>query len=119
MHANWAVRAGGGTGPYAPTHLKVESEEFEHGMIYKRIREDTDETNPLWTVGRNCLWPNSLFTGDHFEWRVPIDDENTLSVGWFFNPVPLDKLPFVQGKFQAGMGRWSTRRPGNGLPAKS
>ena len=23
----------------------------------------------------SCLWPNCLFTGNHFEWRVPIDDE--------------------------------------------
>ncbi len=26
-----------------------------------------------------------LFTGNHFEWRVPVDDHNTLSVAWFFN----------------------------------
>ncbi len=104
MHANWAVRGTGETGPYAPTHLKIEFEEFEHGMIYKRIREDTDENNPLWTVGRNCLWPNSLFTGDHFEWRVPIDNCNTLSVGWFFNPVPQDKRPFVQAEIPSWHG---------------
>ena len=42
----------------------------------------------MWTVGRVCLWPNALFTGDHFEWRVPIDDEHTLSVTWAFSRVP-------------------------------
>ena len=104
LHANWTVRHGGATGPYAPGHLKVKFEETEHGMIYKRVREDTDENDPLWTVGRNCLWPNSLFTGDHFEWRVPIDDHNTLSVGWFYNPVPQDMRPFVQDEIPSWHG---------------
>jgi hypothetical protein len=41
-----------------------------------------------------CLWPNCLYTG-HFEWRVPIDDEHTLSVGWFIDELPGD-TPFEQ-----------------------
>jgi 5,5'-dehydrodivanillate O-demethylase len=116
MHANWRVRLAGETGPYAPTHLKVAFEEFDYGITYKRVRADTDENNPLWTVGRNCLWPNALFTGDHFEWRVPVDDDTTLSVGWFFNAVPLDKRPFRQNRIpywhgpikDAETGRWIT-----------
>ncbi len=116
MHANWRVRQSGETGPYAPKHLKIDFEEFDYGITYKRIREDTDETNPLWTIGRNCLWPNSLFTGDHFEFRVPIDDDNTLSVGWFFNPVPRDRRPYRQGPIphwvgpvkDPATGRWIT-----------
>ena len=58
--------------------------------------EGGSEDDELWTVGRTCLWPNCLFTGDHFEWRVPIDDENTLSVGWFYNAVPDSQRPFKQ-----------------------
>lgn len=104
QHANWRVRETGATGPYSPKHLKIDFEEFDYGISYKRIREDTDQHNPLWTVGRNCLWPHSLFTGDHFEWRVPIDDENMLSVGWFFNPVPKDRRPFVQDEIPSWEG---------------
>ena len=104
QHSNWRVRATGATGPYTPKHLKVDFEEFDYGISYKRVREDTDENNPLWTVGRNCLWPNSLFTGEHFEWRVPIDDENMLSVGWFFNPLPQDRRPFVQDEIPSWEG---------------
>ncbi len=96
MHSNWKVRLEGRTGPYTPKHVKVDFDEFEWGFVYKRILENTDDTSPLWTVGRTCLWPNALFTGNHFEWRVPVDDENTLSVGWFFNHVPRDKEPFEQ-----------------------
>ncbi len=96
MHANWSMRLKGKRGPYGAKHLKVGFDEFEYGYVYRRIREDTDENNPLWSVGRVCLWPNCLFTGGHFEWRVPVDDETTLSVGWFFNRVPKDREPYVQ-----------------------
>ncbi len=96
MHDNWSVRLKGKTGPYAPAHTKIDFEEFEYGIQYKRIRQGSDETSPLWTIGRVCLWPNALFTGNHFEWRVPIDDETTMSVAWFFSRVPQDREPYVQ-----------------------
>jgi 5,5'-dehydrodivanillate O-demethylase len=96
MHSNWSTRLRGEIGPYAPTHLKLDFEEFEFGFIYKRIREDTDESHPLWTTGRVCLWPQAFFLGDHFEWRVPVDDENSLSVSWFFQRVPTEGEPFEQ-----------------------
>lgn len=48
----------------------------------------------MWTTGRVCLWPNCLYVG-HFEWRVPIDDTRTLSVGWFIDELPGD-MPFEQ-----------------------
>lgn len=104
MHANWRARQGGRRGPYAPAHLKIDFDEFDYGFVYRRIREDTDENDPLWTIGRVCLWPNALFTGDHFEWRVPVDDETTLSVGWFFNRVPRDREPFVQESIPSWYG---------------
>ena len=75
MHSNWSIRLSGKTGPYIPKHLKVDFKEHEFGLTYHRIAENTDENNPLWTVGRMYLWPNCLFTGEHFEWRTPIDDE--------------------------------------------
>jgi len=116
MHANWSKRLKNEPGPYSPKHLEIAFEEFDHGFVYKRIREDTDDQNPLWTVGRVCLWPNALFTGGHFEWRVPIDDENTLSIGWFFNRVPTDREPYEQGRIpywtspikDPETGRWIT-----------
>src|SRR2546428_5595407 len=98
MHANWGIGLGGEPGPYPPTHVKIGFDEFDHGFIYRRIREDTDESHPLWTIGRVFLWPNALFTGGHFEWRVPVDDERTLSVGWFFHRVPKDCQPYVQDR---------------------
>lgn len=83
-----------GSGAYGPRHLKLAFEEFEFGHIYKRVREDTDETNQHWTVGVVALWPNAFFLGDHIEWRVPVDDENTLSITWMFHRVPKEKEPY-------------------------
>ncbi len=116
MHRNWSVRLNGASGPYAPRHVKVGFDEFEHGFTYKRVTEDTDENDILWKIGRVCLWPNALFTGDHFEWRVPIDDENMLSVTWHFARVPNDREPFVQASIPTwygpikdeATGRWIT-----------
>ena len=93
LHSNWSLRLKDEDGE-SPTHLRVGFDEFEFGFRYRRVRADTDEENELWTVGRVCLWPNALFTG-HFEWRVPIDDETTLSVGWFIDPIPGER-PFEQ-----------------------
>ena len=88
LHSNWSIVLKGeqDTG-YSPTHTRVGFEEFDYGFTYKRIRADTTDQDELWTVGRVCLWPNALYTG-HFEWRVPIDDENTLSVAWINSPLP-------------------------------
>jgi 5,5'-dehydrodivanillate O-demethylase oxygenase subunit len=96
MHSNWSVRLNNETGPYTATHIKVDFTEFDYGFQYKRIKADTNELDPLWTTGRVCLWPNALYTGDHIEYRVPVDDENTLSVGWFYDRVPRESEPYHQ-----------------------
>jgi 5,5'-dehydrodivanillate O-demethylase oxygenase subunit len=114
MHMNWSVRLADKGGKYSPRHLKLAFEEFDYGIVYRRIREGMSEEDPLWKVGRVCLWPNALFTGDHFEWRVPIDDQNTLSVTWCFTRVPKEREPFVQERIpgwrgavvDAETGRW-------------
>lgn len=115
MHENWGQRLRGETGPYGPTHLELAFEEFEFGFVYKRIKEDTSAAHPNWTIGRVCLWPNGFFLGEHFEWRVPIDDENTLSVTWKFTRVPKEQEPFTQAAIPTWRGpvfdeegRWIT-----------
>ena len=116
LHDNWTAVLQGKNDQRAPTHLKVAFDEFDHGFTYRRVRSDGDESSPLWTVGRVCLWPNALFTGDHFEWRVPIDDEHTLSITWAFERVPVDREPYHQERIpywygpikDAETGRWIT-----------
>jgi 5,5'-dehydrodivanillate O-demethylase oxygenase subunit len=115
-HSNWGVRLKGETGPYSPKHVKVDFNEFDWGFQYKRIRTDTSEQDRLWTIGRVCLWPNALFTGNHCEFRVPVDDENTLSVTWHFSRVPKEREPYEQNTIPTwrgpisdpATGRWIT-----------
>jgi 5,5'-dehydrodivanillate O-demethylase oxygenase subunit len=35
-------------------------------------------------------------SGEQFEWRVPIDDENTLNIAWFHSRPPKDIGPYNQ-----------------------
>ncbi len=46
--------------------------------------------------GRVLLWPNGFFLGSYFEWRVPVDDENTLSISWIYTAVPEERRPYRQ-----------------------
>jgi 5,5'-dehydrodivanillate O-demethylase len=98
MHSNWSTRLKGQPGPYAKKHVRIEFNEFEFGYTYHRLVEGMSEDHERWAVGRVVLWPNCLGPNQHFEWRVPIDDENTLSVMWHFTPVPLEQRPYVQGR---------------------
>jgi 5,5'-dehydrodivanillate O-demethylase len=113
MHDNWSMRMRGAMANDAPKHLKLKFEAFDHGFTYKRVREGQSLEDRYWTVGRVCLWPNGFFLGSHFEWRVPVDDENTLQVGWFFVRVPKGREPYVQDKVPCWIspikddnGRW-------------
>jgi 5,5'-dehydrodivanillate O-demethylase len=114
MHDNWGERMRGSE-KNAPKHLKLRFEEFDHGFVYKRVREGQSEQDRYWTVGRVALWPNGFYLGRHFEWRVPVDDENTLSVAWFFVRVPKGREPYVQNSvptwrspIKGEDGRWLT-----------
>ncbi len=55
MHMNWSVRLNDKLGPYSPRHLKLEFEEFDHGFVYRRLREGMKESDSMWTTGRVCL----------------------------------------------------------------
>ena len=104
MHENWGQRLAGRDGPKPPRHLKLDFQEFDHGFTYHRVKEDTDEQDENWTVGRVFLWPNAFFLPEHFEWRVPIDDENTLSVTWKYSRVPRDREPYRQDRIPTWHG---------------
>jgi 5,5'-dehydrodivanillate O-demethylase len=95
-HNNWMARMENPDAPYVPTHLTTKYEEFDYGFVYKRLRAHETEDNQMWTTGRVTLWPNGFYLGHHFEWRVPVDDETTLSVLWVKNRVPREQEPYVQ-----------------------
>lgn len=116
MHENWGQRLRGETEPRSSRHLKLDFHEFEPGFSYHRIKEDTDAEHENWTGGRVCLWPNAFCLTEHLEWRVPIDDDNTLSVTWKFSRVPKEQEPYRQeavptwtGPTHDGNGEWTSR----------
>jgi 5,5'-dehydrodivanillate O-demethylase len=110
QHDNYITRKAGGDRAYGPRHIKVDFEEFEYGFIYKRIVEGRDESHSDWTVGRVCLWPNCLFVGNHFQWRVPVDDTNMLSVTWTYLHVPKEREPFAQASPPTWVGPLTDER---------
>jgi 5,5'-dehydrodivanillate O-demethylase len=95
MHDNWSQRLAG-SHEYSAAHTKIAFEEVEYGHVYRRIREGQEEGSELWTNGRLVLWPMGFFLGEHFEWHVPIDDENTLNISWFHNRLPKGAIPYEQ-----------------------
>lgn len=70
-----------GTPPPLPP-LDFDFDEFEHGYLVRPSEGDQ-------SVTKTSLWPNGFFTGDsrscRFEWRIPMTDESTLNVAWFFD----------------------------------
>ena len=115
MHDTWPARMKGDAAATAPKHLKLAFDEFEFGFQYKRIREGMTEADPMWTTGRVALWPNGFYLGGHFEWRVPVDNETSLCMCWFFHRVPSDLGPYEQkrvptwyGPIKDETGRWIT-----------
>ncbi|MDH4147101.1 MAG: aromatic ring-hydroxylating dioxygenase subunit alpha [Acidimicrobiia bacterium] len=104
LHNNWLPGRAGAPDRYAPAHTRLGFDEWEHGFMYRRLHVGEDETSDAWNTGRLCIMPN-LFAPTHFEWRVPIDDENTLSVVWVFERVPDELGPYRQGVIPHWWGR--------------
>jgi 5,5'-dehydrodivanillate O-demethylase len=120
LHSYWASHQNFESGFGPPLrHLKVGFTPFDYGIIYRRVVEGSTEEDEDWATGRVCLFPNALFVGHtlscHFEWRVPMDDENTMSVAWFINrvapgydPPKQEKIPYWYGPIYNEQGRFLT-----------
>ncbi len=86
-------------------HKKIGFDIFEHGIIKRRVVGSNTEEHNDWAVGHPALFPNILFVGDivkcNFQYRVPVDDEHTLHITWFFykpapgrTAPPQNKIPY-------------------------
>ena len=109
LHGYWGVRQQrakaverGGDPDVSPIiprhHQKIGFSTFDHGIVKRRVVEGSTEEDNDWAVGHPALFPNILYVGDmvkcNFQYRVPIDDENTLHVTWFFyRAAPGTELP--------------------------
>ena len=79
-------------------HQKIGFTIFDHGVVKRRVVEGGSEEDIDWTVGHPALFPNILFVGDaikaNLQYRVPIDDENTLHITFFaYRAAPGKDIP--------------------------
>ena len=107
----------GNTYAISRKHLKIDFEEFEHGMYKRRLLAGASEDSDDWRVGHPVLFPSILAVGSgggklwkmqHYQMRVPIDDENTMHY-WYAAyfapeglPVPaelLERIPFYEVRY--------------------
>ncbi|MEK4009974.1 aromatic ring-hydroxylating dioxygenase subunit alpha [Peribacillus sp. FSL M8-0224] len=81
--------------PITKRHLKIGFDEFDYGIIKRRVLEGQTEENEDWAVGHPIVFPNYLRVGDSgahsFQIRVPIDDTHTLHF-WYTCFVPAEGI---------------------------
>jgi len=84
-------------------HQKIGFDEFKHGIIKRRILAGYTEEDDDWKHGHPVLFPHILVVGSDYQvtmqFRVPIDDENTLHISvytWTAAPgttAPVQAIP--------------------------
>jgi len=83
-------------------HEKIGFDVFEHGIIKRRVVAGQTEENVEWRIGHPVVFPNILRVQSSFQYRVPIDDENTLHVYFTAHIFPpgmaekQDSIPFYE-----------------------
>ncbi len=84
---------------FAKHHVKIAFEEFEYGIIKKRLLEgQVEEESTDWVTGHPMIFPNMLLVGDtrvnQFQIRVPMDDTTTMHY-WYncFHPAEGVEIP--------------------------
>jgi 5,5'-dehydrodivanillate O-demethylase len=95
VHTEWLhnyfgnyVRTGIGFRPASQGKTtRIAFEQFEMGIMKRRLQEGFPEDGEDWAHGHPVLFPNILFVGDQTrtttQWRVPIDDEHTFHVSYY------------------------------------
>ena len=79
------------SGTFGKKHLQIAFDEFEHGIVKRRMVEGDTGDEEDWKVGHPILFPNMLLTGSQFsytmQFRVPIDDTHTYHVSLYIFPA--------------------------------
>ena len=80
-------------------HEKIGFDEFQYGIIKRRVVAGRSEQDPEWRIGHPILFPNILRVGWTFQIRVPMDDTHTWHVMYQAYPHP----PGAEGTPQANI----------------
>jgi 5,5'-dehydrodivanillate O-demethylase oxygenase subunit len=67
-------------------HVKIAFDVFEFGIVKRRLLAGDTEDCDGWKIGHPILFPNVLAHRASFQYRVPIDDENTLHITYSYRP---------------------------------
>jgi 5,5'-dehydrodivanillate O-demethylase len=106
---------GGGT--FGRKHRQIAFDEFEYGIVKRRLVEGDTGEEEDWTVGHPVLFPNMLLTGSQYsytmQFRTPIDDTHTLHMSlYIFTAAPgqqapvQDSVPYRYVPLTEGNGNW-------------
>jgi 5,5'-dehydrodivanillate O-demethylase len=81
-----------------PTTKQIAFDEFKYGIIKRRLQEGFPEDGEDWAKGHPVLFPNILWVGSRAQtttqWRVPVDDENTLHISYYvYRAAPGTQVP--------------------------
>ena len=98
-------------------HKEIGFDEFERGIIKRRVYGNTDKNSPKWSVGHPLLFPNILQQGGggryFFQYRVPMDDARTWHVEitsyWFPDDVDVpeqESVPYTSIALRNPDGTW-------------
>jgi 5,5'-dehydrodivanillate O-demethylase oxygenase subunit len=83
---------------FTKAHVKVGFDEFQWGIIKRRLLEGQSEEDDDWKVGHPMMFPYCMRVGgngiDQMQIRVPIDDTHTWAMFYStHNPPGLDSYP--------------------------
>ena len=98
-------------------HREIGFDEFERGIIKRRVYGNTTKESPKWSVGHPLLFPNILQQGGggryFFQYRVPIDDTHTwhveLTSYWFPDDIEVPaqgSIPYTSIELKNPDGTW-------------
>ncbi len=101
-----------------PKHEKIGFDVFEYGVIKRRVFQGYTEDDDDWKHGHPVFFPNVLMVGSEvqvtFQWRVPIDDTNTLHVSLYsWHPAPgtigprQESVPYREVPLKDEHGEWN------------
>jgi 5,5'-dehydrodivanillate O-demethylase len=75
-------------------HLRIGYDVYKYGIIKRRTTEDRDENHPRWRIGHSVLFPNILWHNSTMQYRVPINDTNTLHISvYLWRAAPGTEAP--------------------------
>ena len=89
---------------------------FEYGILKKRLWEGDSEDSEEWKTGHPVIFPGTLFVPINEKWvqfqfRVPVDDENTIIYWYDAKEVepghsPESRIPMVENPWKTPDGKF-------------